>query len=471
MATAIAKMRKARSVAWLLPMLGGCMHYQPQPAAPATVLDTRDQRDIDPNLLAKRIAALAPKAAGRAVTWDRLDLFAAATLYNPEIRSARAALATAAANARAARAATGPNLTLTSEYARDPAASSRWLVGGLIDIPIDAGGRRRSRLEVADIATLGAQYDLAETVWTVRMAICRALAAQFIAQRQVAILTTLEAIRARQLESAERRLAAGEIARGDVERVRNDGADIARRLNDAQATGRTARQALAAAIGLPESALADITPTWDKFDAAAPDPTLSIDAEHRRAAILARADILHALGNYQSAEAELRGEVAKQYPAITLSPGYTWERGLVKIPFSLGLVLPPLDLNRRAILAAETKRAEAGARMEAAIAGAAAAIDTAMVETRASRAALARIRDHERPIAERLAAQADLALKAGTIDRVDWAAAQAGVSLAELAEIDALARIHAADAALEDAARSPLEGPETMTEDKRDMAK
>jgi len=471
MATAIVKMRKARSVAWLLPMLGGCMHYQPQPAAPATVLDTRDQRDIDPNLLAKRIAALAPKAAGRAVTWDRLDLFAAATLYNPEIRSARAALATAAANARAARAATRPNLTLTSEYARDPAASSRWLVGGLIDIPIDAGGRRRSRLEVADIATLSAQYDLAETVWTVRMAICRALAAQFIAQRQVAILTTLEAIRARQLESAERRLAAGEIARGDVERVRNDGADIARRLNDAQATGGTARQALAAAIGLPESALADITPTWDKFDAAAPDPALSIDAEHRRAAILARADILHALGNYQSAEAELRGEVAKQYPAITLSPGYTWERGLVKIPFSLGLVLPPLDLNRRAILAAEAKRAEAGARMEAAIAGAAAAIDTAMVETRASRAALARIRDHERPIAERLAAQADLALKAGTIDRVDWAAAQAGVSLAELAEIDALARIHAADATLEDAARSPLEGPETMIEDKRDMAK
>lgn len=471
MAAAIAMMRKAGSVAWLLPMLVGCAHYQPRPPAPAAVLDARDQRNVDPDLLARRVAALAPKAVGRSITWDRLDLFAAATLYNPEIKSARAALATAAANARAAHAATGPTLTLTSEYAHDPAASSRWLVGGLIDIPIDAGGRRRSRLEIADIATLGAQYDLAETVWTVRMAICRALTAQLIAQRQAAILTTLQAIRTRQLESAERRLAAGEIARGDVERVRNDGADVARRLNDAQEAGRTARQALAAAIGLPDSVLASIAPTWDDFDAATPDPAQMIDTQRRRTAILARADILHALGNYQSAEAELRGEVAKQYPAITLSPGYTWERGLVKIPFSLGLVLPPLDLNHRAILAAEAKRVEAGARMEAAIAGAAAAVDTAMVETRASRAALARIRDHERPVAERLAAQADLALKAGTIDRVDWAAAQAGVGLAKLAELDALARVHAADAALEDAARSPLEGPETMIEDKRDMIK
>jgi CRISPR system Cascade subunit CasA len=222
---------------------------------------------------------------------------------------------------------------------------------------------------------------------------------------------------------------------------------------------------------MPASALAAITPVWDAFDAPGADPAATIDADRRRAAITSRADVLHALANYQSAEADLRGEVAKQYPQITLSPGYTWERGLVKVPFSLGLVLPPFDLNRRAIRAAEARRAEAGVRLEGVIANATAAIDAAIVETRAARAAFDRVHDHERPIAEQLAAQAERALAAGTIDRVDWAAAQAAAVQARLAELDVLARIHSADAALEDAVRRPLDGPETMIEEQQDMPK
>lgn len=461
----------AAGAALLATLLGGCVHYQPRPIAPTTVVTSRDDRVLDADKIAARVADLAPDAAARPVQWDRLDLFAALTLYNPDLAAARAALATAAANARAARATAGPTLTLTAEYARDPSYNSPWLVGGLIDIPIDRGGRRQARLDAADLATLGAQYDVAEAAWTARMAMRRALAGQFIADRQVALLQSLATLRGRQLVAAERRLAAGEIARGDVDRVRSDAADLPRRLTDAQATARTSRAALAAAIGVSPSALAPVMPIWDGFDLPDADPAALIDAETRRAAIVARADVLHALANYQSAEADLRGEVAKQYPQITLSPGYTWERGLVKVPFSLGLVLPPFDLNRRAIRAAETRRAEAGVRLEAVIAAATAAIDAALVETRAARAALAQARDHERLIADRLAAQADRALAAGTIDRVDWAAAQANAVQARLAELDLLGRVHAADAALEDAVRRPLEGPETMIRDKKAMPK
>ncbi|HEX7819717.1 MAG TPA: TolC family protein, partial [Sphingobium sp.] len=83
-------------------------------------------------------------------------------------------------------------------------------------------------------------------------------------------------------------------------------------------------------------------------------------------------------------------------------------------------------------------------------------------ECRLARAALARVRSADLPIARRLAAQADAQLRRGQSDRTDWAAAQGGIAQARLAELAALARVHAADAALEDALRRPLEGPELL---------
>jgi CRISPR system Cascade subunit CasA len=134
----------------------------------------------------------------------------------------------------------------------------------------------------------------------------------------------------------------------------------------------------------------------------------------------------------------------------------------VKLPFSVALVLPPLDLNHSAIAAAEARREEAGHHLESVVAADQTAIDAAIVESAAARTALSRIRADELPTARNLAHQADSAMDQGAIDRVDWAAAQAGEQLSELAEIDALRRVHAGDAALEDALRRPLEGPELM---------
>lgn len=449
------------SVAVSAALVAGCSAYHPAPLSAPALLDAHDAARLDVAAVEARAVTLAPDAPRPASGWDRLDYFAAMTLYNPRVVAARAALVTAVAAVRAARSApTGPTLTLTSEYAHDVTTSSPWLVGGLIDIPLDIGGRRRARLATADIATLTARYDLADAIWQGRQAIRKALADRMIAERQHALLVTLGALRDRQLAAVERRLAAGEIARTDVERVRSDGANVLRRRQDAEAAIRAADQALAAAIGVPAAALRDIEPVWAGFDTPStviPD----VRDDDRRDAILSRADILKALADYQAAEANLRGEIAKQYPQITVSPGYTWERGLVKVPFSIGLVLPPFDLNRRNIASAEAARGQAGKQLEVVVADAAAAVDTALAEARAARMALAEVRLRERPVADRLGIQADRAIKAGTIDRVDWAAAQSAAVEASLAELDALNRVQAADAALEDALRRPLDGPET----------
>jgi len=443
-----------------LVLVGGCAVYMPAPATPASSLARRDETVIDRQAVRARVQEFAPDAARTAQGWDQLDYLVAALLTNPAIAAQRAALETAAARARAAHAPpSGPTLTLTTEFARDAAASSPWLIGGAVDIPLDRGGRRAARLALADIATLGARYDLAETVWQTRQAVRGALVNALIVRRQQALLGQLADLRARQVAAMERRLAAGEIARSEAERIRSEGANVARRQRDADGTALQAGQALAAAIGVRADALAGIDPAWPDFDTP-PDPAAAADAAARRQAILSRADVLHALADYQAAEATLRGEVARQYPQITVSPGYTWERGLVKLPVALGLALPPLDGNARAIAAAEAARSEAGRRLDAAVFAAAAAVEAALAEARAARAALAEVRTRERPLADRLAATARRAFDAGATDRADWASAQAGAVEAALAELDALARVHAADAALENALRRPVAGPE-----------
>jgi CRISPR system Cascade subunit CasA len=440
--------------------LAGCASYRPAPLVPAEIARSYQARTLDASATAAEVKRIAPVSQWLGTSWDRLSLFAAALGSSPAIAESRAHVTSLDAAAKAAKAGPAMTLTLTAEYAGKATESSPWLYGATSDIPLDLGARRSSRIDAAHFAAIVARYDYTETLWASRMSIRRALAEQMLTTREIDIGQKLNEVRTRQVTALERRVEGGEAIRSDLERVRADAAGDARRVVDAEARRMAAQSSLAEAVGVSPSIVNGAMLSWDGFDAAnAPQKDA---ATLRQPALLARADVLRAAAAYDQAEADLRAEVARQWPEIHIGPGYTWERGLVKIPFSLGLGLPPLDLNRSAISAAEARRAEAGLKLEGVIARADAAIDAALIERDAARAALARVRGVDVQTATRVASQADEELASGAIDRVDWSAAQAGLRLAELAEIDALRRVHAADAALEDALRRPLEGPELL---------
>jgi CRISPR system Cascade subunit CasA len=52
--------------------------------------------------------------------------------------------------------------------------------------------------------------------------------------------------------------------------------------------------------------------------------------------VRARADVLRAVAAYDQSEADLRGELARQYPTLSLA-GLIWAGGPVTVPFGLGL--------------------------------------------------------------------------------------------------------------------------------------
>jgi outer membrane protein TolC len=439
--------------------IAGCATYRPAPLDSASVAASLAARKLDSDKAKAALARIAPGAQWDGATWDRLSLFAFALETNPAIAEARANAASAARSAKAARVPPAATVTLTAEYANDPSTSEHWLYGATSDIPLDMGGDRALRVGAAAYAAHAARYDYSEAIWTVRMALRRALAARLLAEQDVAIGAELVGIRERQLAAAERRATAGETSRLDLERIRADAAADMRNHADAEARLASATYALAQALGVSADALHGVSLSWPNFEEPIVNDGAAL-ADARASALLDRPDILRAIAAYDQSESDLSGEVAKQFPQIHLGPGYTWERGLVKIPFSLGLVLPPLDLNRNAIKAAEAKRSAAGSHLESVVASAQAAIDSAIAEQNAASKGLARVREAELPAARRAAQQADDALRLGEIDRVDWGASKAGALQAQLAANEALRRAQEANAALEDALRRPLEGPE-----------
>jgi CRISPR system Cascade subunit CasA len=405
-------------------------------------------------------ASIAPAAAAEPGL-DRLTLFGAILAQDPRVAQARAAVVAARGDARAARKVGAPTFTLSSEYANDPATSSPWLLGAGANLPLDIGGRRGGRLARADLAVLMARQDLAETVWAERVALQRGLIDAMAGAEQARLGAAILALRDRQLAVLENRARRGEMAGLDLYPYRAARAAALRMLTDAQARAQGGRAALAGVLGVPVQALDGQMLAWRDF--TAPRAALPmLPPQERARAIAARADVLHALAAYDQAEADVRVQVAQRMPALSLGPGYTWERGLVKLPFALNLALPAWDGNRAGIAAAEAHRAQAGAALEATLANAQAAMEAAQTERLAAAAALARLRAEELPATARAAAKADVQLKLGSIGTADWAAAQIAAAEAELAQVDALVRLRSADLALEDALRRPLDGPETM---------
>jgi len=122
--------------------------------------------------------------------------------------------------------------------------------------------------------------------------------------------------------------------------------------------------------------------------------------------------------------------------------------------------MPSWDANRATIRAALARREAAGAAIHTAIANALGAIDTAAQESRAARLAQAHVQSGEWPAAMAAARRAQQRLAMGETARIEALTMQAGALDAQLTLTDALGRVQRADAALEDALRRPLSGPE-----------
>ena len=451
------------AVGLLAALLSACVHYTPRPRPPERIAVGFTQRTLSDPQLRALLERQLPARAWPRPQWDRADLLVAMLYFNDGLAAGRASARVATAGTRTAREHPNPTVTLMSEYANQHDGAPLWLWAVVTDWLLDAGARRGARIALAELAAQRAGYDLAELTWKQRGALRRAAADLLITEREIALRETVNTDRQAQLDMARRRLEVGAASRGDLDRLVRDALQDEQQLHDARRRASLARSALAVAVGVPVKVLAGLKLGWEQLDDPPAVDALQLERA-RDEALLARADVHGAVVAYGTAEQALRLEVARQYPDVHLGPAYTWDHGIRRYQFNLGLTLPLMNRNAGAIGEAEARREEAGAHLEATVALAWQEIDEAIRQCQLARARLTEVRGPVYDAAQRIYAQTARGFDAGANDRTELVAARVAHTLAELQVLDAVRTAQEALATLEDALRRPLEGPElTLT--------
>lgn len=348
--------------------LAGCAKFQPQPLSPAQSATALEERRLDdPKLkeflevsLNRKIDPWPPRS------WDFSMFSLTALYYHPDLEVARARWQVAEAGKITAGQRPNPSISTPPGFIANPGETNPWLYGVSFDIPIETAGKRGYRLARAGHLVKAAYFDIATAAWQVRSRLRTALLDLYLSQESAALLKRQLALQAEITQMMTTRLAHGEIPRPELTQAQVSLDQT--RLSCQESERQTAenRVRLAAALGLPVSALQQVDISFAFLQRLPPKP---LSPQVRRQALLSRPDILAALEGYEAAQSALQLEIAKQYPDLHLGPGYKFDEGLDKWIFGLSLTIPVLNQNQGPIAEARARREETAARFTALQAG------------------------------------------------------------------------------------------------------
>lgn len=383
-------------------------------------------------------------------TWTLKALVPEAVRQQPEIALARAQYHTAKAAIRTAGERPNPTVLIAPQIV----TPIDWIAGTYgvdFDWTVETAGKRARRIDVSHAQVRAAACRVVDATWKVRSSVRKALLDLFAAQRRAALLTDAIVKQEELLRTMDTRVKAGALSRLEMSQPRLLAVQLRLQAADAAKGMALARVSLAEALGMSVSGLRGATFSFAGFETAP-----SSHAAPRRAALTHRADILAALADYAATEASLRLEVAKQYPDVHLSPGYSFDGGVNKWGLGVGLTLPVLNQNQGAIGEAEGKRREAAVRFDVVQAKAIAECDRAVASVSAARAKLAMTAELLAEQAKQIDAEQRL-VNAGEGDKLAVFSSQVERATTAVTRLDALVELHAALGALEAAMQSPLE--------------
>lgn len=413
-----------------------------------------EQRTLADPTLARFIADVVPDRAADAGagSWDLSTLTLAALYFHPEMQVSRAKLALARAGVKTARQI--PNPTFSMQPGAYPAhvAASTWAAEFIVNFVLEVAGKREKRTEMARNLVEAARQDVATAAWQVRGAVRSALLDLWAAERRRALVERRQAAQVQIVTLLERRFAAGDASALDVARERINLSQARLALRDSERQAADARARLASAVGVPVRALEAVSLSLGTFDnpVGVPEGTELAANSLRRRALQERTDVLGLLAEYEASQSYVRLQVAKQFPDVTLGPGYTYDQGFDLYSLSLNVELPIFNRNQGPIAEAEARRKEAGARFVALQAKVIGEIDRARAAYLAAARTVATadilLRDQERQ-RQRI----ERAFRLGETDRLAPLSANVEHAIVELARFEALVQQREALASLEDA--------------------
>ena len=439
-------------------LFAGCatQRYQAAPLDPAGTASAVEARSATETGLREYMAEQGyPAPAWPLERWGLPELTLAAFYFQPELALTRAQATVARAEIAVATQPPPYGITPLAGYHSLVRSEDTgpWMFGLALELPLVPQSRRDALRERYGALADAAALKVDDAAWQVRSRVRAAALALHASRTRLALID--DEVRAHRELAAllERRVKAGAASSVALNAVLLRQAELEGEQQSAAMAAERNLADLAQAVGLPVGHVRELTLDLAAFDAAPPAPT---GAEAQRAALLNRVDVRTKLLEYAAADAAVKLEIARQYPALTLKPGYLWDKG-DNVWAIATTILVPAGGNAPAIRAAEAQRelaAEEFKRLQFRVIGEADAARARYLSAVAGGARAAAIVDLAAERGTRAQAQFD----AGYADRTDLV----GSRLEQLAtQRNALAlRVEAQQAlgALEDALQVPLAG-------------
>jgi outer membrane protein, heavy metal efflux system len=358
----------------LLTILSGCATYHPAPLEPNKLAARFDNRSLsNPGLCAYLHGNLTGFSSCPPPELDLATLTLAGFYYSPEIAVAEAKVARADAAIVTAGARPNPTIAGGPEYREGGGTSfSPWGIGWFnLNLPIETAGRRGYRIARARRLADAARLSLGQTAWTVRSRIRSALLDYLLAERERAFALREVAALSGVAALIRQRLDAGQASQPELALALASHESAKVKAAQARARVPETRNALAAALGLPVTALDGAKFSWPGLDDPPRHASLSPE-KVQHLALINRIDLRRKLAEYAAADEALKLEIARQYPNLVFPAGYSWDAGDNFFRLGPSIVLPVFNQNQGPIAEASARRREIGAEfiaMQAAIIG------------------------------------------------------------------------------------------------------
>jgi len=296
--------------------------------------------------------------------WTPQQLALAALYFHPALREQAADVEIA--RAAEVTAGTPPQLAASAEVSRaarvDEGKSTPWSVSLLGGLTLETGGKRAARRARARAFTLASMLRLQAAGWQLgAISTARAAVRALGADQEVADAASEHTALA-ELETLVRaRYGEGRVTLADVAQAETESQTALVGAVQTERARTTARLELARALAVPLRAVDSLSLRPDTGQACALGAA-RFDSLGTLA-LRQRYDMGAALADYAVAEGDLRVEIARQYPDLTIGPGIAWDQGIFRWILSLGTPGILRTINRGPLAEARARRAALAAHV------------------------------------------------------------------------------------------------------------
>lgn len=444
----------------------GFQIYQAKPIEPAQsaaryIAHTPDSAEFKQYLLSQDY----PESQLPIKQWGARELTLSALFFHPQLDVARAQWRAAISGEITAAQRPLPSVSTTTEnHSQTENGPSPWTYDLSIALPVETAGKRQARIDRATSLTEAARIDIAQTAWQVRSRLINSLIDLAYSQQQVKILEREVAIRSQIVDMLEKRLLAGMASSIEVSNARLFLQKAQQSLEAEIGRLPELRAALGGNAGLSPPVFDYLTLKLPELSALAPARTVvpvTLNEEVQQAAMLSRLDLRAALARYAAAEARLRLEIAKQYPDIILSPGYSYDQGDHVWSLGLSALMTLINKNRGLIAEAQGLRDVEAAQFEALQASIIVDLSQGKARYSAAIIELDKARQFQASQQSRIQ-QTQKQFDAGFADRLELTTGKLENLLAEQNILAVSYKLRRAEANLEEIMQQPLEDALSM---------